>query len=196
MAEAPTYSEKTKILELPAINVDGTYYFGVRVRVDSVSLLNGPTGAGTCDPGSHMELVATPDFSCFPDQTSYDAALVGIWESTNSTSGKITLTFPLSAYGSGTFSVYTVAGTEAPYHNCNFAFGPTGSTPEIGFRSYGIEAISCDEGAIPVLQGTKPPMADLLLVNAYGGKNRVDRLVVSNGRAFGFSAITLTRTGK
>lgn len=196
MAEAPIYSETTKVLELPTVNIDGTYYFGVRVRLDSIFLVGGPTGSGTCDPGSHMELVSTPDFSCFADQPSYDAALVGTWEGVDKTSNKISLTFPPSAYGSGVFSAYTVAGTAAPYHNCNFVFGPTGSTPEIGFRSYGIETIACDEGAVPVLEGTTPPLADLLLIRAYGGKSRINRLVVSNARAFGFSDVPLTRTAK
>lgn len=200
LADTPTYNDSSRILELPILNIGGTYYYGIQVRLDNFSLVKGPTGSGTCDPGINMDLSAQPDFSCFTDQNAFDDALVGTWVSGSNYANKISLTFPPLSFGEGVFSTYITPPTAiAPgftYHNCNFTLSPTGSSPEIGSRPYSLESITCDEGGVPVLSGTTPPIADLLLMKAYGGNNRIDRLVVSNSRSSGFSDVVLTKLGR
>ncbi|MFA7241603.1 MAG: hypothetical protein WC091_15945 [Sulfuricellaceae bacterium] len=206
LADTPTYNDSSRTLDLPVLNIGGTYYYGIQVKLDNFLLVRGATGSGACDPGIRMDLASQPDFSCFPDQTSFDDALTGTWISGSDYTGKITLTFPPSngGYGSGVFSTYTTPKTAtylgATYHNCNFTSSPSGSSPEVGFRPFSLESINCDEGSVPMMPGLLPDttltIADQLLVNAYGGSNRIDRLVVSNIRAGGFNSVVLTKAGK
>jgi hypothetical protein len=164
LAETPTYNDSSRTLDLPVLNIGGTYYYGIQVKLDNFLLLRGATGSGTCDPGIHMELASQPDFSCFPDLTSFDAALTGTWGSGSDYTGKITLTFSPEFSGSGVFSTYTTAlqtatTPKSTYHNCNFALSPAGdnASPGIGSYPFTLASINCDEGSVPVLPGTTPP---------------------------------------
>ena len=191
-AAQPSYDEASKTLTLPVLQYNGEFYYGIELKLKQFDLSKAPTGSGKCDPKNREELAAQPDFSCFSDQAAFDQALAGTWSDAQ---GR-TLTFSDSGpYGTAKFPSYTVlAGSNSTtYRNCELVFDGNGATADTGYYPQQVTSIRCNEGTVPLLNGTSPAIADQLFLNAFGGQNRIDRLVVSNLRAGGFSNVVFTR---